>query len=199
MANKFSQVIIAGLILAMGGLPAIGQEAAFDDSPRSGSGGGLMQAPGQQQIQARPQQAISTSAAADNHSNLRHWSRFSCSSAKPLFVRVAPGTKVQGASEVSHYVKPTCVAPGKAACAAKNQNGPVKRYLAYNVPISTNAKPRINTAQAVVGTATPKPSCNKAKQIKVLGYGNQHIIGTYTVSNHARPHAPAISCYASYH
>ncbi len=180
----------------MGAVPAMGQEAAFDDGHRSGSGSGLMQ---QQQVQARPQQAISTSAAADNHSNLRHWSRFSCSSAKPLFVRVAPGTKVQGASEVSHYVKPTCVAPGKAASVVKNQNGPVKRYLAYNVPISANAKPRINTTPTTICSSAPKPSSNKAKQIKVLGYGSQHIIGTYTVSNHVRPHGPAISCYASYH
>jgi len=193
MAKRHLPIIILGLIAFLAGTRAQAQDAAFDSG--NAYTGGAGQLPGTHP--QRSPQPLSTSAASENQSNLKHWSRFS-SSAKPMFVRVPAGTKMQ--STASHYVRPQWVEPGKApASKTESQKGPVKRYLAYNIPAGSFTKKQTPGAQLpVLRPATAKKSSTRPALMHVLSYGSKTGEITKTaVPAHRHPHT-YVSCYARY-
>lgn len=204
MAKSIYKLVTAAFLIAGATLPVQAQEAAFD-LPPAGLAANLSlpaQAPAapQQHLSANPR-PVSSSAAAENQTNLRHWSRFS-SSAKTSFIRVAPGTKCKGAA-VSHYVRPRCVEAGKLPVQqVQNQKGPVKRYLAYNIPAGSCGK---LTAPAAAKPSHPqqvqaskKASPKKHVGVPVLSYGAKSGEVTYSVISPMVPSGTAISCYSRY-
>jgi len=172
--------------------PVLAQDAAFD-----------VQAPSSN---APMQPRVAGPMTGENQNNMRHWSRFSSSAARPMFVRVPAGTKVE-ASAPSHYVRPNWVQPGKAAVEAGAQSkGPVKRYLAFNIPAGAYAKKIAassnNAPTQVIGGA--KKVVNSVKRmpthVQILGYGKKtgEITSTYIPANHHSARAAAIACYPRY-
>lgn len=200
MAKRLFQLIMAcGILSCLLCLPAKAQDVAFD-APAAHTAGTSV-APHNQSVQQRNLQPISTSAASENHSNLKHWSRFSNSSAKPLFVRVPAGTKTK--ATVSRYVRPQWIEPGKACQPANQcQKGPVKRYLAYNVPAGSFTRKQTPQAAALPSSSARKPVFAKAQQpavVHVLGYGKRSGEVTRTAVPAAAHRARTyISCYSRY-
>lgn len=186
MANSIDRLVMAGLISLLA-LPVQAQEMALEQpSPSSSAQAG-------HSMQIRP---ISTSAPAqESVSNLKHWSRFSQAAAKPMFVRVPAGS--QANSGESHYIRPKCIQAGSIKATAQNTNGPVKRYLAYNVPPGGS-----QTKSSTAGANTQKKtSSQKAKsnngQVVVLGYGKNSGEITYSTMPSSSK-TLAVSCYPRY-
>lgn len=185
MANLIDRLAMAGLISLLA-LPVQAQEAAFEQPTTHAA----TQQPGQH-MQIRP---ISTSAPAqESASNLKHWSRFSSSSAKPMFVRVPAGTQTN--SGESHYIRPNRVLPGTLKANAQSSNGAVKRYLAYNVAPGACFK---NSSSA----ASPQKKASSAQKSKsnthvvALGYGKNSGEVTYSLIPNSK--TVAVSCYPRY-
>lgn len=175
--------------------PVLAQDAAFDLPPANA-------APSQ------PKVASPMTGSAENHDNMRHWSRFSSSNARPTFVRVPAGTKVPS-SAPSHYVRPQWVQAGKAPVEASQNKGPVKRYLAFNIPAGAYAKKSSTTSTNGAGSQ-PAPT-NSAKKlapsmkhvpthVQILGYGRKsgEITSTYIPVTHHSARAAAFACYPRY-
>ncbi len=190
LAKAISLLGFAALLAS----PAMAQDAAFD-----------VQAPSSN-APMQPKVAGPMAGGAENQNNMRHWSRFSSSTARPMFVRVPAGTKVE-ASAPTHYVRPNWVQPGKAPVDAAAQNkGPVKRYLAFNIPAGAYAKKSgsssTSTPTQVIGSA--KKVAISAKRtpthVQILGYGKKtgEITSTYIPANHHSARAAAIACYPRY-
>ncbi len=193
--NRFLLGLLFLLIVAV--LPAKAQDAAFDQERASG---------------AKPHasnQQMAVSASGDNKSNLRHWNRFSTASARPLFQRVPAGTRPQGAA-VSRYVRPKLVAPGSAVKQdEKKTNGPVRRYLAYNLPAGAFAKKNavqssptgVQVKSAVAKIQKPQAHKTRKSQsgnkVAVWGYGSKSGEVVYSMVPASR--SQHISCYTSYH
>lgn len=202
MAKWQSQILVSVTLLANLALPVMAQEAAFDSNPNSATAGTLGQAPRAQ----HNTQPISSCAGAENGSNLKNWSRFSQSASRPMFVRVPAGTKMPGQS-ASHYARPQCVAPGRAPQPQANQAGPVRRYLAYNVPAGHFVKksqpaaaaiPARSVAAKKVAPAAVAVARKPATHIQVLGYGKGgQVTSSYMPISH-KGHV-AIACYPRYH
>ena len=198
MANWISRITVTTMLLAAQALPAMCQEAAFDADPHSSTSMGPSPI-------THHSQPISAAAGAENASNLKNWSRFSNSASRPMFVRVPAGTKMPGNSK-SHYVRPQCVGAGSQPAQTQPQNGPVRRYLAYNVPAGHFIKKSQQTgtngsvASAPVRVAHAKPVAVKKAaptHIQVLGYGKGgSVTSTYVpISGH---HRVAVACYHRY-
>lgn len=183
--------LISGALcaIALSVAPSFAQEAAFDQpnqNPAYIGGAGNM-----------PGRPLSTSASAsENKSNLKHWSSFSRGSSKMF--RCVPAGTVSGNGK-SYYSRPTCVAPGQTSV-RQNSSGPVKRYLAYNVPAGHFAKKSAPSASAstLVSSAAPAKK-NASNKIAVLSY-SQHS-GVTIVTGHVAHSRPthAVACYSSYH
>jgi hypothetical protein len=182
---QFKILLIAALVLPA--LPVRAQEAALE--PVSSNTVAPVQQ--RQQPAAQAQQA---SGGTSTGSNLRHWSRFSQSSSSSLFRRVPAGTKGSGAQSVCHYIRPQCVAPGAVPKPqTQASKGPVKRYLAYNVPPGQGG---YNPSAASI---TPVKKANARKQAMILGYGKHAGEVTYTPAPQNKWSGTPISCYGRYH
>jgi hypothetical protein len=169
--------------------PSSAQEAAFDQpnqNPAFIGGAGNM-----------PGRPLSTSASAsENKSNLKHWSSFSRGSSKMF--RCVPAGTVTGNGK-SYYSRPTCVAPGQTSV-KQNNSGPVKRYLAYNVPAGHFAKKSKASASASTAVSSAAPAKKSApSQVAVLSYSKHP--GVTIVTGHVAHSRPthAVACYSSYH
>ena len=186
MASLIDRLVMAGLITLLA-VPVQAQEVAFDQ-PRAA----VAAHPGHS-MQIKP---ISTSAPAqESVSNLKHWSRFSSSSARPMFVRVPAGT--QSSSGESHYIRPQRVLPGSVKSTAQSSNGAVKRYLAYNVAPGAGT---VNKTATTASTSPKKAARSSTKsnngQVVVLGYGKNSGEVTYSLMPASKN--VAVSCYARY-
>jgi len=183
--SQIKILLLAALILPA--LPAQAQEAALEPVSSNNI------APVQQQAPVQPQ-APQASGGTGTGSNLRHWSHFSQSSSSSLFKRVPAGTKCSGAQSVCHYIRPQCVAPGAVPKPhTPASNGPVKRYLAYNVPPGQGG----SNPNASAGSPAKKAASGR-KQTMILGYGKHPGEVTYTPTQSKWTGTP-ISCYGRYH
>lgn len=189
-AGKAVLGLISGALFscALAIAPCSAQEAAFDQpnqNPAYIGGAGSM-----------PGRPLSTSASAsENKSNLKHWSSFSRGSGKMF--RCVPAGTVTGNGK-SYYSRPTCVAPGQTSV-KQNSSGPVKRYLAYNVPAGHFAKKSSvsSLAPSVVLSAPVKKAAQN--KIAVLSYSKHP--GVTIVTGHVAHSRPTstVACYSSYH
>ena len=202
LANTFMSVGAGFLVAAIFSLsPVNAQDAAFDApgaSPAYTGGAGMM--PGSSLIKStRP---MSTSAAAENKSNLRHWQSFTQASSSPQFVRVPAGMLPMGAQKTTHYRMPKHILPGTKA--EKRGGAVVKRYLAYNLPAGAFVKQSKPAASHVAFSGNS--SANSAKNSgaskssshytsgSVLSY-SAHSAGV--IINSAVPRHSGV--YATYH
>ncbi|MBX9689294.1 MAG: DUF370 domain-containing protein, partial [Candidatus Obscuribacterales bacterium] len=92
-----------------------------------------------------------------------------------------------------------CIEPGKLKQTATAKSGPVKRYLAYNVP----AGAFVATKTILPPKSQPLKPIKKAQpqhnEAVIMSYGRKSGEITYSVA-HARPcRSGAISYYPSYH
>jgi hypothetical protein len=204
MANRQNH-LLALAVLLLSALPAQAQEAALD-APVGASG-----APQSMQMSQSRVAKSSSMPAATESNYTRNWSRFSQSSSSPKFLRVAPGTKCKGQENVSHYVRPRCVVPGSVPAATQQvHKGPVRRHLAYDVPVAEAGSGKTSSnkpAGLLPGpghafvmqqghvVAVKKPVQPRAM---VMGYGSKAGEVTYTPVS-SKWHGTAISCYGRYH
>lgn len=208
MSHWIARTAIIVGISALAALPASAQDAAFDAETHNPTSPGM----GKHQIQ-HSNQPISTAQGGEVKSNLKNWSRFSTSSNRPLFVRVPAGSQ-SSASSVSHYARPQHFEAGKAPVAnTEHSTGPVKRYLAFNVPAGAFAKKNVvspvkgssTTSKNAVGSIPAAPGKrivikHAPTHVQILGYG--HKSGEVTTSYLPISHHSArttIACYPRYH
>lgn len=194
MARAITHIVLIAVLLITV-LPVQAQEAAFDEQNMS---------PAPVQPQPRPAQ-MTSSSGQESKSNLRHWSRFSQASASPIFVRVPAGTKCNSGGP-RHYMQAQCVQPGSVKASAQPQNGPVKRYLAFNVPPGYGASGATSSKPSRSGATSSKksiaPTLTKItppqKHTIVLGYGSKIGEVTYTAIPASGTRTASISCYPRY-